>query len=162
MANPTLPTLPILDSAEIDIRTGKYNLVSRILYGGICSGAVVIPTNFIKVILTLIFPPLGTLLEVIGNGLLNKFPYITWDALVKIFDPTNFNNIIYTFVLTSLFYIPGLVYTLSLLRPPGNVGYQVYDPDTGNVRPTDSKGKFITSDITTPNNSTPITTKMNT
>ena len=106
-----------MDSAEIDIQTGDYNLVSRILYGGICSGAIVIPTNFIKVILTLIFPPLGTLLEVIGNGLLTKFPYITWDALIKIFDPTNFNNIIYTFVLTSMFYIPGLIYVLSNLVP---------------------------------------------
>ena len=122
-----------MDSVEIDIRTGNYDLFSRILYGGICSGAVVIPTNFIKVILTLIFPPLGTLLEVIGNGLLNEFPYITWDALIRIFDPTNFNTIIYTFVLTSLFYVPGLVYTLSLLRPAGNIGYQVFNPETGNV-----------------------------
>ena len=75
-----------MDSAEIDIQTGDYNLVSRILYGGICSGAIVIPTNFIKVILTLIFPPLGTILQVIGNGLLTKFPYITWDTLLKLFD----------------------------------------------------------------------------
>ena len=132
-----------MDSAEIDIRTGNYNLVSRILYGGICSGAIVIPTNFIKVILTLIFPPLGTLLEVIGEGLLNKFPYITWDALIKIFDPTNFNNIIYTFVLTSLFYVPGLVYTLSLLRPEGNIGYQIFNADTGDVLPTGTSGNFI-------------------
>ena len=124
-----------MDSAEIDIQTGDYNLVSRILYGGICSGAIVIPTNFVKVILTLIFPPLGTLLEVIGKGLLTKFPYITWDALIKIFDPTNFNNIIYTFVLTSMFYIPGLIYALSLINPGGGHGYQVFDPNSGNVVP---------------------------
>jgi hypothetical protein len=39
-----------MDSAEQDIISGQYNLVSKILYGGICSGAIVIPTNFIKVI----------------------------------------------------------------------------------------------------------------
>ena len=129
-----------MDSAEIDIRTGNYDLVSRILYGGICSGAIVIPTNFVKVILTLIFPPLGTILEIISEGLLNEFPYITWDALVKIFDPTNFNNIIYTFVLTSLFYVPGLVYTLSLLNPGGKIGYQVFNPETGDVLPVGTSG----------------------
>ena len=143
-----------MDSVEIDIRTSNYDLLSRILYGGICSGAIVIPTNFIKVILTLIFPPLGTLLEVIGNGLLNEFPYITWNALVKIFDPTNFNNIIYTFVLTSLFYVPGLVYTLSLLRPSGNVGYQVFDPETGNLVTTATGGNFLVPKSTTVPNPT--------
>jgi len=122
-----------MDSAEIDIQNGEYNLVSRILYGGLCSGAIVIPSNFIKVLLTLIFPPLGTLLEVIADGLLNEFPYITWDALLRIFDLNNFNNIIYTFVLTSLFYVPGLIYALSLINPKGNRGYQVFDPNTGAV-----------------------------
>jgi uncharacterized membrane protein YqaE (UPF0057 family) len=124
-----------MDSAEIDIQTGEYNLVSRILYGGICSGAIVIPTNFIKVILTLIFPPLGTILEIIGNGILTEFPYITWDTLIKIFDLNNFNNIIYTFVLTSLFYVPGLIYALSLINPGGARGYTMYDPDTGDIVP---------------------------
>ena len=119
-----------MDSAEQDIINGQYNLVSRILYGGLCSGAVVIPSNFIKVILTIIFPPLGTLLNIIGEELLNGFPYITWNVLIKIFDPDNFNKIIYTFALTSLFYVPGLVYTLSQLTiDPKNVGYMAYDPN---------------------------------
>jgi len=121
-----------MDSAEQDIISGQYNLVSKILYGGICSGAIVIPTNFIKVILTIIFPPLGTILNIIGEELLNGFPYITWDLLVKIFEPDNFNKVIYTFALTSLFYVPGLVYTLSQLTiDPKNVGYIAYDPETG-------------------------------
>jgi len=104
-----------LDVAEQDIQNGKYTLISRILYGGIFSGALVIPTNFIKIILTLIFPPLGTILEIIGNELLNKFPYITWNTLKKLFDFNNINKIIYTFILTSMFYVPGLVYTLAQL-----------------------------------------------
>ena len=84
----------------------------------------------IKIILTLIFPPLGTILEIIGNALLDKFPYITWDTLKKLLDFNNINKIIYTFILTSMFYVPGLVYTLSQLTiDPKNVGYMAYDPN---------------------------------
>jgi len=122
-----------MDVAEQDIVQGKYNLVSKVLYGGIASGALVIPTNFVKIILTLIFPPLGTILEIIGNELLDKFPYITWDTLKKLFDFRNFNKIIYTFVLTSMFYVPGLVYTLAQITTSqnGNRGVLECDQNTG-------------------------------
>ena len=108
-----------MDAAEQDIANNEYNLVSKILYGGIFSGAIVIPTNFIKIILSLIFPPLGTILNIIGDELFNEFPYINWNTLMKLFDITNFNKIIYTFVLTSLFYVPGLVYTLAHITNSG-------------------------------------------
>jgi hypothetical protein len=123
-----------MDVAEQDIQNDKYTLVSRFLYGGLFSGAVVVPTNFIKIILTLIFPPLGTILEIIGNALLNEFPYITWDTLKKIFEFKNLNKILYTFVLTSMFYVPGLVYTLAQLTTTQNnvKGVMQCDPDTGN------------------------------
>ena len=104
-----------MDAAEKDIQSGDYSLVSRALYGGICSGAILLPTNFFKIILTLIFPPLGTILEIIGDYLLDEFPYITWNTLKILFDYKNFNKIIYTFILTSMFYVPGLVYTLAQL-----------------------------------------------
>ena len=39
-----------MDVAEQDIVNNKYDLISRILYGGLFSGAIVIPTNFIKII----------------------------------------------------------------------------------------------------------------
>jgi uncharacterized membrane protein YqaE (UPF0057 family) len=145
-----------MDTVEKDIQKGEYNLISRILYGGLCSGAIVIPSNFIKVILTLIFPPLGTLLEVIWDGLIDKFPYITWDALIKIFDPKNFNNIVYTFVLTSLFYVPGLVYALALLNRRGDIGYTIYDPNTGEVIATDKDGNPITKTSNTPTTTKPV------
>ena len=133
-----------MDSVEEDIQKGEYNLLSKILYGGICSGAIVIPSNFVKIIITLIFPPLGTLLEIIWAGIINEFPYITWDTIKKIFDPTNFNNIVYTFVLTSLFYVPGLVYSLALLNKSGkNTGYMVYDPDTGDALPSNTENNLI-------------------
>jgi len=123
-----------MDVAESDIYNGDYNLVSRILYGGIFSGAIVLPTNFIKIILTLIFPPLGTILEIIGEALLNEFPYITWDTLKKLFQFENINKIIYTFALTSLFYVPGLVYTLAQITTTQNNtnGTLQCDADTGN------------------------------
>ena len=45
----------------------------------------------------------------------------------------NINKIIYTFVLTSMFYIPGLIYTLAQLttRMPDESGTLACDPDTG-------------------------------
>ena len=140
-----------MDVAEQDIQNGKYNLVSRVLYGGIFSGAIVLPTNFLKIILTLIFPPLGTLLEIVGEYLLNEFPYITWDALKKIFEFENMNKIIYTFVLTSMFYVPGLVYTLSqLTTTQNNVNGTLHcDPDTGNcvLNPTQPAVKELSDDL---------------
>jgi len=110
-----------LDAAEQDIYSNQYNLVDRILYGGICSGAIVIPTNFLKIILTIIFPPLGTILDIIENELLAKFPWVTWNTLYKLFQYENLNKIIYTFILTSMFYIPGLIYTLAQLTTKNNI-----------------------------------------
>ena len=123
-----------LDVAEQDIINDKYSLVSRILYGGLFSGAIVLPTNFIKVILSLVFPPIGLILEIIGKELLNTFPYITWDTLLLLFNVENFNKIMYSFLLTSMFYVPGLVYTLAqLTTTQSNVkGILKCDPDTGN------------------------------
>jgi len=123
-----------MDAAEQDIYNGKYTLVSRVLYGGIASGALVLPTNLIKILLTLIFPPLGTILEIIGDALFNEFPYITWNTLKKLFEFENINKIIYTFILTSMFYVPGLVYTLAQLTSPqnGTRGTLQCDPNTGN------------------------------
>jgi uncharacterized membrane protein YqaE (UPF0057 family) len=122
-----------MDVAEQDIQEGKYNIVSKFLYGGVFSGAIVIPTNFIKIILSLIFPPLGTILEIVGKYLYNEFPYITWDAIVEIFRFDNMNKIIYTFALTSMFYIPGLIYTLAqiTINPNNMHGTLQCDPDTG-------------------------------
>ena len=123
-----------MDAAENDIYSGKYNLFSKVLYGGIASGVVVIPTNAIKIILTIRFPPLGTILEIIGDALLNEFPYITWNTLKKLFEYENINRIVYTFILTSMFYVPGLVYTLAQITTSQNNsrGTLQCDPDTGN------------------------------
>ena len=132
-----------MDVAEEDIQNGKYNLVSKFLYGGVMSGVIVLPTNFIKIIITLIFPPLGTLLEIVGKYLYNEFPYITWDAIVEIFRYDNINKIIYTFILTSMFYVPGLVYTLAQLTIDKNLSRGVLECDSEGkcsvISPVDKK-----------------------
>ena len=121
------------DYAENKILTGNYALFDRILYGGIGYGTIIIPIHFVKIIFTLIFPPLGQVLNIIGDYLLDQFPYITWDTLMMLLTFENINKIIYTFVLTSMFYIPGLIYTLAQLttRMPDESGTLACDPDTG-------------------------------
>jgi hypothetical protein len=99
------------DFVENKIYSDNYDLFDRCLYGGLGHGVLVFPTHIFKIIFTVIFPPIGTLINTIEKHLLNDFPYITWDVIKNIL--SNLNIIIYSYILTSLFYIPGLVYTLS-------------------------------------------------
>ena len=99
------------DNLEYKILDGKYRITDKSLYGGLMYGAFVLPVNFFKIIFTTIFPPFGELLNLIGEHLVDDFPYITWNALMNIFN--NFQRIVYSFILTSMFYIPGLIFTLS-------------------------------------------------
>ena len=104
-----------MDYAEIKIASGKYNLFDRIMYGGLGHGVIIIPTNFFRIIFTLIFPPIGEILNAIGDFIIDEFPYITWETIKKLFEIKTLNRIVYSLVLTTLFYIPGLVYTLANL-----------------------------------------------
>jgi hypothetical protein len=108
------------DYAENKIFSNTYTLFDRTLYGGIGHGVIILPTNFFRIIFTVIFPPIGELLSIIGDKLLNEFPYITWETLMELMDIKNLNRIIYSLVLTSMFYVPGLVYTLSKLTVSRN------------------------------------------
>jgi len=99
------------DGLERKILSGGYRITDKALYGGLMYGAFVLPVNFFKIIFTTIFPPLGELLNIIGDYIVDDFPWITWEALMAIFN--NFQRIVYSFILTSLLYIPGLIYTLS-------------------------------------------------
>ena len=103
------------DSVENAILNNNYSLFQKVLYGGVSHGVLIIPTHFFKLIITLIFPPLGQIINILSDKLISTFPWITWDALKQLFEYKNLNYIIYSFVLTSMFYIPGLVYTLSKL-----------------------------------------------
>ena len=120
------------DSVENRIYADKYDLFDRALYGGIGHGVIVIPTHIFKIIFTIIFPPIGEILNIIEDYVLGEFPYITWETLRMLFQIDNINRIIYSFLLTSLFYVPGLVYTLAnLTMQSRDIGTIVCDPVTG-------------------------------
>ena len=121
------------DFVENKIAANDYDLFDRSLYGGIGHGIVVIPTNIFKILFTIIFPPLGEMLEIVSDYLLDEFPYITWDTIKELFKFENINKIIYSFILTSLFYVPGLVFTLAHLtiKSRNETGSMVCDQETG-------------------------------
>jgi len=102
-----------MDVVEKDIYNDDYKLYQKILYGGISSGAFVIPTHAIKLLFTLIFPPLGEIIDTVAEYVVSEFPYVTWKMFKALFEYDTLKRILYSFVLTSLFYIPGLIYTLS-------------------------------------------------
>ena len=135
------------DVVENKIYSDTYDLFDRCLYGGLGHGIIVFPTNIFKIIFTVIFPPIGALINTIEHLVLDKFPFITWDVIITIL--TNLNKIIYSYILTSLFYIPGLVYTLSHhsigstngKTPSGIRGSIICDPKTGKCVDSSPPGK---------------------
>lgn len=125
-----------MDSVERDISNDDYSLFQRILYGGVASGAIVIPTHFFKIIFTLIFPPLGEIMNAVTDKLMDNFPYITWESIKALFDYENLTRIVYSFLLTSMFYLPGLIYVLSKLKTatPNINGTLKCNPETGECK----------------------------
>ena len=103
------------DFVENKIFADKYDLFDRALYGGLGHGVFVFPTYMFKVIFSIIFPPIGHIINIDEDFVLDQFPYITWDTLLELLKFENINTIIYSYLLTSLFYVPGLVFTLSNL-----------------------------------------------
>ena len=101
------------ENIKSKIRNNEYTLFDKALYGGIGYGNFCMPTNFFKIIATVLFPPIGILIENVGK-LDSKFPYFRYQ---------NFKNIvfkikefIFSFVLTMMFYVPGLIYTLNKFK----------------------------------------------
>ena len=103
------------DYVENKIFANEYDLFDRALYGGLGHGVFVFPTYMFKVIFTIIFPPIGHIINIIEDFILDEFPYITWDTIKELLNFANLNTIIYSYILTSLFYVPGLVFTLANL-----------------------------------------------
>ena len=81
-------------------------------YGGLGYGSFCFPSNFFKVIIAVIFPPLGEVVNIIGNDVTYDMPFLNWKVISNLVKYENLNKIVYSFLLTTLFYIPGLVYTL--------------------------------------------------
>ena len=113
-----------MDVVENDIQNGNYTLFQKMLYGGVSHGVVIIPTHFFKILITLLFPPIGEIFSALSAApeyIIDTFPWITWDAIKNLVKFENINRIVYSFILTSMFYIPGLIYVLANLTP--NTGY---------------------------------------
>lgn len=98
---------------ETRIKNDEYTLFDKILYGGLGYGYYSMPTNIFKIILTVFFPPLGILITNLGK-LDPNFPYLTTKNLLNILN--KIDEFILSFILTMLFYIPGLIYTLTKIK----------------------------------------------
>ena len=111
------------------LNANDWTLYDKITYGGLGYGAFTLPSNFFLIIITCIFPPLGQIINILGKTITSTPPFLTWDSLAVVFKPSNeeyatsnFTKIIYSFLFTCLFYVPGLCYVL------------------GNIAESDTKG----------------------
>ena len=91
----------------------EWTLFDKLMYGGLGYGAFCFPTDFFKVIIAILFPPLGEVLNILDDTITADFPYISWECMKKLCEYENMKRLVYSFVLTALFYVPGLVYTLT-------------------------------------------------
>ena len=95
---------------EIDLK--KWTLFDKVMYGGLGYGAFCLPSGFFKIFITVLFPPLGEIVNIVGDEVSYDMPFFTWGVIRNLVDYENITKIVYSFLLTTLFYIPGLVYTL--------------------------------------------------
>ena len=129
--------------SEIHLSANDWTLYDKITYGGLGYGAFVLPSNFFLIIITCIFPPLGQIINVLGSTIISIPPFFTWESLKAVLEPSsdpkvtsNFTKIIYSFLLTCLFYVPGLCYVL------GNISdseYLVNPMPTMKIKPATTK-----------------------
>ena len=108
------------DYVENKIYSDKYSLFDKCMYGGLGHGIIIFPKHLVKIIMTVLFPPLGEIVNIVNEYILQDFPFLNWKVLGHILKFENINKIIYSFILTTLFYIPGLVYTLSNISNTDN------------------------------------------
>jgi uncharacterized membrane protein YqaE (UPF0057 family) len=95
-----------------NVNADTWTLFDKIQYGGLGYGAFALPSNFFNLIIAICFPPLGQVINIIGDKISDLPPFITLDAIKMLLQPENISQVIYSFILTALFYIPGLVYVL--------------------------------------------------
>jgi uncharacterized membrane protein YqaE (UPF0057 family) len=102
------------------INLNNWTLFDKVMYGGLGYGSFCLPNNFFKVIIAVIFPPLGEVVNIVGNDVSYDMPFLNWKVFSNLVKFENLNKIIYSFLLTTLFYIPGLVYTLRNISDTDN------------------------------------------
>ena len=103
----------MVQKAANQIDASSWTLYDKVMYGGLGYGSFCLPSDFFKVILAIIFPPLGELVNIVEDTVSDVFPYFTWDTLLMLFSYNAITHLVYSLILTSIFYIPGLVYTLT-------------------------------------------------
>ena len=95
------------DELEKRIDEDEYTLFDKIMYGGLGYGYFCLPTDLLRIIFTVIFPPIAIIVKYIQD----EFPFIDFKKLIFGID-----ELIYSIVLTMFFYIPGLIYSLSIIN----------------------------------------------
>jgi uncharacterized membrane protein YqaE (UPF0057 family) len=114
------------------INASQWTLFDKLMYGGLGYGAFCLPTDFFKVIIAILFPPLGEVVNIIEDTVSDTFPYITWDSIKVLCTYKTLNTIVYSFLLTALFYIPGLIYTLTnIVEKERKVSYSLSEGTLG-------------------------------
>lgn len=96
------------------ITPSDWTLYDKIMYGGFGYTSFCMPSNILTVALAIIFPPLGMISAIISNYISPSAPWLTWDTIHILYN--NLNIIIQSFLLTSFFYIPGLIYTMRYIN----------------------------------------------
>lgn len=138
------------------IEMNEYTLFHKILCGGLGYGSFCMPTMIFKIIFTVLFPPLGILINNLNpdrkTPLLKSFPYLTADHFINIFK--RIDEFIIAFILTMLFYIPGLVYVMTKFKTVSEVYEKVDDTDL-----EETKSTFKNTDDNSDNNSDDNTTE---
>lgn len=100
------------DENDKKIDNDDWTFFDKLLYGGLGYGNICLPTHLFRVLLTIIFPPLGIIIKHVK--LIDDFPWIDIsDFLI------NIGEFIKSLILTSFFYIPGLIYSLNQLKCSG-------------------------------------------
>lgn len=101
------------DDNEKKIDNDNWTFFDKMLYGGLGYGNICLPTHLFRVLLTIIFPPLGIIIKHIK--LVDVFPWIDISNFLM-----NIGEFIKSLILTSFFYIPGLIYSLNQLKCSGD------------------------------------------
>jgi uncharacterized membrane protein YqaE (UPF0057 family) len=146
------------------IDANQWTLFDKIMYGGLGYGSFCLPTDFFKVIIAILFPPLGELINIVENTVSDSFPYFTWDTLVMLCSYNAITHLVYSMILTTLFYIPGLVYTLTnIVNKERKVAYdtstyiyanpKIAQPSEGtDLNDVDNAGKTVGGGLETAGN----------
>ena len=120
------------------IENNEYTLFDKILCGGLGYGNFCMPTMIFKILFTIIFPPLGILINNLNpdrkTPLKESFPYVSKEHFINIF--SKIDEFIIAFILTMMFYIPGLVYVMTKFKSLGQVYETVDDSSTSSFENT--------------------------